>query len=656
MAGELLADGVLDNGLDYLTANGTRLDLCSAAPTDWSNMLTVTRGNKTGITVGSPEDGSSGRKVVIPAVTGGDVTSNGTCDYWALSDDVGELLVAGPLSAQEVLSTSNTWGLGAIDVTFPAIDPYTPLLPQLFVDKTLPTGWDGAADATITESGNDTTNGTNFAAALAAVDQTAGIYIIEITAGVNCVGQFTIPDGGGTDDWLIIRTSQHSGTLPASGTRVVDNTGMAKLSSTTNDSQILHTATGCHNVRIIGVEIAQESIGATINYGFVRVINGATKIHFDRCFIHIAETEDCLDGVYCYECGEVAIFDSRVEGVCMYSGAGQTECHAVWLHKATGPVLIQNNYLSASGMGFMTGGVAGHPNDAATLTQDLTVRGNHLFKDDAWRVALDNPGGGNDGLVPLVKNHLELKEGTRVLIEGNRLEHCWPGSGSQYGVSLVIKADQGATSDVTVRNNFSLDSDWGITISGKYDLNRVLIENNLFLKTGRTGTPSYGDYARTLFISFGETSASTVNTVRNITARNNTFHDPGANPLSLMYFDTASAYVFNFTLENNLFASGASFLVNGGQAGYAACDITCNGYLVNNNLVRHASTYSTNATFLNWTYVADDAAILWTNGSGTLLEIADFELQSTSPGATAQTGLPADLGANMTTLAAAIND
>ena len=118
-----LNDLVLDSGLAIVAGASRRLDLCSQLPTTYAGATdTHSLGNKTGITVPSPESRSpSGRKCVVPAVTSGspgDVTATGTATHWALSDPGNSrLLAAGTLSASQSVTNGNTWTTtAAIDV------------------------------------------------------------------------------------------------------------------------------------------------------------------------------------------------------------------------------------------------------------------------------------------------------------------------------------------------------------------------------------------------------------------------------------------------------------------------------------------------------------------------------------------------------------
>lgn len=118
-----LNDRVLDNGLSALTSEGNKITLCSQLPSDYTGAnATYALGNKTSVTVGSPAASSSpaGRKVTIPSISGGTVSSSGTATHWALVDTSGSrLLAANVLSASQAVTSGNTFSLGAIDIILP---------------------------------------------------------------------------------------------------------------------------------------------------------------------------------------------------------------------------------------------------------------------------------------------------------------------------------------------------------------------------------------------------------------------------------------------------------------------------------------------------------------------------------------------------------
>jgi len=116
-----LTDEALDEGLDYLDTNGTRIDVCSAIPTNYTEATaTFSLGNKTGLDTPAPVDGdASGRKVIVPAITDGDITTTGTVTHWALTDNIGLFLAAQTLSSSQAVTSGNTFSLTAIDITLP---------------------------------------------------------------------------------------------------------------------------------------------------------------------------------------------------------------------------------------------------------------------------------------------------------------------------------------------------------------------------------------------------------------------------------------------------------------------------------------------------------------------------------------------------------
>jgi len=123
MAGEYLNDRVLDNGLTVLDTEANRLDICSQAPTTYTEATsTYTLGNKTSLSVGAPTDGTSGRKVVVAAITDGSVTGTNTATHWAVVDTLNSrLLAAGPLSSSQAVTSGNTFTLDAIDIQIPDV-------------------------------------------------------------------------------------------------------------------------------------------------------------------------------------------------------------------------------------------------------------------------------------------------------------------------------------------------------------------------------------------------------------------------------------------------------------------------------------------------------------------------------------------------------
>lgn len=111
-----LADRVYDNGLTVLDTEANLLHICSAEPTVYGTLNSL--GNKAlsagdlTIAVRSP----SGRKIVVGALSGGNVTGTGTAVAWAIVDSVNSrLLATGLLSASQGVTAGNTFSLPSFD-------------------------------------------------------------------------------------------------------------------------------------------------------------------------------------------------------------------------------------------------------------------------------------------------------------------------------------------------------------------------------------------------------------------------------------------------------------------------------------------------------------------------------------------------------------
>ncbi len=118
-----LNDRVLDFGLDALTQEVNRLDICSDMPSDYGEATdTYSLGNKTSHSVGSPAPGDpDGRQVESAPVEEGSVTATGEARWYALSDTSNNrLLAAGQLTNQQVVTDGNEFTLTSFTIRIPA--------------------------------------------------------------------------------------------------------------------------------------------------------------------------------------------------------------------------------------------------------------------------------------------------------------------------------------------------------------------------------------------------------------------------------------------------------------------------------------------------------------------------------------------------------
>lgn len=407
----------------------------------------------------------------------------------------------------------STWVRGS-DGYLRSDDPYgtygsaTPALPTLITTTySLPGGntWTatntGSNSAAGTGTGNRTDCGLQYA-----LDNCAGGDIVVITKGSTYTGPFTITNKSGSSFVYVVSSGDPGigGTgLPAAGTRVVaaDVTSMAIVEATNAGGAALVTVNGSHHFRFVGINFKNhlaENVGSIVNLG-----NGDTSsatlpdnIFFDRCYFlaSTSTTHSGRRGMY-FNGKNLAVFDSRFEG---FFDDG-FDSQAILTIYGDGPFKIVNNYLEGASENVMFGG--GDPLISNNTPSNIEIRHNYFEKRAAWI------GAGHS-----VKNHLELKNAKRVLVEGNTFVRCW--ADAQNGTSIVLNvsnqdgtAPWSETSDITIRLNKISAVGGGIAINGRsitvgyttQITNRVLIENNVIT----VADPSTGADNRMFAVSNG---------------------------------------------------------------------------------------------------------------------------------------------------------
>ena len=165
----------------------------------------------------------------------------------------------------------------------------------------------------------------------------------------------------------------------------------------------------------------------------------------------VSQTSQSLDGIRCL-CSHGAVINSIIEDIHWQN----RETHCISGYEVPGPLLISNNFLSASSIGVLFGGADARR--AELLPQDITITRNHFYKRPEWKTT---------SLWVYVKNHLELKTGKRVLVSGNIFENNWfqPSDQQQSGFSIVLwSANQNGgapfseTAHVTIVDNIIRNS------------------------------------------------------------------------------------------------------------------------------------------------------------------------------------------------------
>lgn len=118
-----ISDTVLDVSLSYIDDNCENLYLCNADPglnfTQASSTYKI--GTKATPTISTPTDGdTSGRKIIVSAITDGVVDSSDTATHVALTDDSASLVLCSEeLSSSKAIVTGSPFTLTEFDITIP---------------------------------------------------------------------------------------------------------------------------------------------------------------------------------------------------------------------------------------------------------------------------------------------------------------------------------------------------------------------------------------------------------------------------------------------------------------------------------------------------------------------------------------------------------
>lgn len=324
---------------------------------------------------------------------------------------------------------------------------------------------------------------------------------IELQAGATFSGKFTLPaktcDGS---HWITIRSSAADSALPVQGTRVTPcYAGVASLPgrpvySCPQPSKTLATisfpnssgsgpivlAPGANHYRLLGLEITRQpgTGGITALISTESDSDTADHIVVDRSWLHGTAHDETRRGVALRGTTYFAIIDSYLTDFHCVSTTGTcTDAQDISGGSGDnpgGPYRIVDNFLEAAGENIMFGG-----SEATTTPADIEIRRNHFFKPLTWLQGDSHFVGGTSGNPFAVKNHFELKNAQRVLLEGNILENNWGGF-SQHGYSILLtpknQNDGGVgicplcqVTDVTIRYNKVSHTGAGISIATNLD-------------------------------------------------------------------------------------------------------------------------------------------------------------------------------------------
>lgn len=498
--------------------------------------------------------------------------------------------------------------------------------------------------------------------------------VIQLQAGATFTGQFTVPAKNcDNSHWVWIRTSAPDSALPAEGQRLTPcyagvsslqgrppypcnnpQNALAKIVLSGNGDGPLMFQSGANHYRLIGLELTRPA-GVKGQPALISMQQkgSASYIVLDRSWLHGTTQDDTRDGFEMSGTASVAVVDSyfsdfhctALTGLC-------TDAHAVSGGTGDyqdGPYKIEDNFLEASGEAILFGGGA-----ATTTPTDITVANNHFWKPWQWMEGNQPFVGGADGNAFVVKNHFELKNAVRVLVEANLMENSWGGfSQTGYGILLTPKNQNTKSgqnvcplcqvTDVTIRYVYishaggGIQMATGLSASGKngggpalagtrWSIHDVVMDD---LSTKYVGPGSVFEISN----SWPSNPLNTV-TINHITG----FPDATSHMI-LMGNSVATAPMYGLVFTNNLTVTGQYPIWNtgGGQQSCAYKDVPITSIgscftsysFGNNGLIASPpkfppSSWPSNNMFPQT--VGDVQFVNFNNGDG-----GNYELQSTSP-------------------------
>lgn len=279
---------------------------------------------------------------------------------------------------------------------------------------------------------------------------------VELQAGAVFSGLVDLPAKNCDDNhWIIIRTSSADSLLPSEGERATPcYAGIASLVGRPayacgNPQNVMARVenpepvdgpfilrNGANHYRLIGLEVTRSA--GVHDYPVLLAAEpdgNANHIVIDRCWFHGTVRDETKSGVSLRGMSQAAVVDSYFNDFHCNENGMCTDAHAIGGgtgNHQDGPFKIAHNFLEASGESVMFGG------GAATLTPvDIEIRQNHFFKPWQWMPGTPGQVKGLNGKSFVTKNHLELKNAVRVLVEANMMENNWGGF-TQAGYAVLL--------------------------------------------------------------------------------------------------------------------------------------------------------------------------------------------------------------------------
>ena len=304
-----------------------------------------------------------------------------------------------------------------------------------------------------------------------AIDRAQCGETLELAAGAAFEGSLNFPAKGCDDThWITVQTD---GKIPPEGTRISpcyagvrSLPGRPDFSCSSPSKEMASLVVPAHatirvadHYRFIGLEITRPQ-GGLVN-SLISAQN-ASKVVFDRIWAHGNDSDETLRGIGFPGANFIAVIDSYFSDFhCIAKIGACVDAQTLWAGTgdvAGGTYKIVNNFLEAGAENILMGGGAG-----SATPSDLEIRRNYFYKPLTWHTS--------SGRRFIVKNNLELKNASRVLMEGDLFENSWGGF-SQAGFQILLTPKNQSNlcamcvvRDVTIRYCVLRHSGAGIQLS-----------------------------------------------------------------------------------------------------------------------------------------------------------------------------------------------
>ncbi len=282
---------------------------------------------------------------------------------------------------------------------------------------------------------------------------------IVLAAGATYTGHFILPAKTG-NAFITIRGSQGD-QLPPDNTRVAPGDAASMPKVICSQCPAISAAPGAHHYRLRGIEIhPAENVYADelIELGASGKNTNEQPHDFelDQMFIHGDPAKGSKRGIG-LNSGRATIRNSYFTD--FKSDFQDSQAIAGWF--GTGPYLIVNNFLEASGEDLIFGGAA--PAIQNLVPSDIGIYYNYFHKQESWQGKWR------------IKNLFELKNARRVKMRYNVLENNWAGAQNGFGVLFTVRTCEAGNypwavvKDVDFSYNILRHSNQGINILGQDD-------------------------------------------------------------------------------------------------------------------------------------------------------------------------------------------